>query len=353
MTVAANTRSQRRAPDGQAAAPGGAISAHGTDNSAATKATKTRARGRASANTPAPAWAVLVTVAAWCLCSGGRMFANKALYKVFPFPWFITGAAQLVAYAAGVALTATGVFAYRPCRSYSAWLRIALPACLATCTTLYSGNAAVMLLPVSFVQIAKGFTPSVTLVLAAAMGTETLSAQLVLSVLLISVGSGLSCLQGGGLSGVSTLGFTLQVRQRPVCSCTALLHAAARTVPLPLRSVRRRAHHKLRRVQLVACVSEALRAIHTRSMQVSRPEGYNLAESLRLLCLPNGVLLLACSAMFEAPAVWAALPSVAREQPALLAAIAGSSVLTDLTCFLALKVRIGALVLFASASAVS
>lgn len=146
------------------------------------------------------------------------MFANKALYRVFPFPWLITGASQLAAYAAGVALTATGAFPYRPCRSYGAWLRAALPACLATCATLYSGNAAVILLPVTFVQIAKGFTPSLTLVLAAAMGTETLSVRLVLSVLLISVGSGLSCLQGGGLSGVSTLGFVLQVRPPLPCS---------------------------------------------------------------------------------------------------------------------------------------
>jgi hypothetical protein len=159
----------------------------------------------------APAWLATGTVVAWCVCSGGRMFANKTIYRSFPFPLAVTGASQVVAFLSGVALTRAGIFRYRACKSWSMWLMAALPASIVSCATLYTGNLAVMMLPVTYVQIVKGLTPSITLLLAAAMGTERLSMPLVTTVLVISIGSGISCLQAYSMAGFDVLGMFVQV----------------------------------------------------------------------------------------------------------------------------------------------
>jgi hypothetical protein len=57
----------------------------------------------------------------------------------------------------------------------------------------------------------QGLTPSITLLLGAAMGTEALSFQLVATVLAISAGSAISCVQQGRMPGFSLLGLNVQV----------------------------------------------------------------------------------------------------------------------------------------------
>jgi hypothetical protein len=89
-------------------------------------------------------------------------------------------------------------------------------------------------------------------------------------------------------------------------------------------------------VQFVACISEALRAIFIKTMQQAvRPEGFNLAETLQLLCLSNAVVLLSMSAIFEVRQMHGTGDGM---QPMMLVITAFSSVLTDLTCFLSLQV---------------
>jgi drug/metabolite transporter (DMT)-like permease len=140
------------------------------------------------------------------------MFANKAIYMQFPLPLAVTGASQAVAFFCGSALTKSGVFPYRPCKNWAMWLRATMPAAMVTCMTLYMGNLAVMMLPVTYVQIIKGLTPSITLLLAALLGDERLSVPLVATVLMISLGSGISCLHAPSTAGFDMLGLLVQVR---------------------------------------------------------------------------------------------------------------------------------------------
>lgn len=91
-------------------------------------------------------------------------------------------------------------------------------------------------------------------------------------------------------------------------------------------------------MQLLACVSEALRAICIKRTQAARPQGFNSAELLILLALPSSIMLLGMSAIFEAPAALHAVPRLVSDHLGLAVLTAGSSILTDLTCYLALAV---------------
>jgi hypothetical protein len=98
------------------------------------------------------------------------MFANKALYSTgFRYPLAVTGACQAVAFAGALCLTACGAFPYRPCHNWSTTAKASLPAALASVATLYTGNLAVMTLPVTFVQIIKVRTRSLLCKLRVAM----------------------------------------------------------------------------------------------------------------------------------------------------------------------------------------
>jgi hypothetical protein len=105
-------------------------------------------------------------------------------------------------------------------------------------------------------------------------------------------------------------------------------------------------------MQLLACVFEAMRAICIKQMQRVRSQGFNLAESLLLLALPSACLLLSMSASFEGLAMLRALPWLWRSHKGLIAVLAASSFLTDLTCYLALTVRPRSLSVLRSTSAV-
>lgn len=169
----------------------------------------------AAAGSMAMSASVLV---AWCLCSGARMFLNKAVYSTgYRYPFAVTGLSQAFALLCAWALVQARAVAYRPCGSWRQYARTAMPAAAASVATLYTGNVAVMMLPVTFVQIVKGLTPSVTLLLAVLLRQERLSAPLVATVGAISAGSALSCARQGSLPGFSWLGFVFQVR-----SCGAI-----------------------------------------------------------------------------------------------------------------------------------
>ena len=281
------------------------------------------------------------------------MFANKAVYSTgFRFPLAVTGACQVFAAIAAAVLIGTGGMQYRPCASWTSYFRAVLPTALATAATLYSGNVAVMLLPVTYVQIIKGFTPSVALVLSAAMGTEKPTFSLVATVLAISAGSAVSCIHQQAQPAASSGGLTVQVRR---CASAALTCSQYQLVNEPDASYMKaclescklstcsRAWHWCTlsiRMQLLACIFEAVRAIGIKQMQRARPQGFNLAETLLMLAQPTAACLLAMSAVIEGREMLQAGPALWRHGRVLVATLAVSSILTDLTCYLALRVRL-------------
>ena len=91
-------------------------------------------------------------------------------------------------------------------------------------------------------------------------------------------------------------------------------------------------------MQLVACTSEAARAICIKRMQAARPQGFHLAEALSMLALPSAALLFTLSAVFEAPGMYEGARIVLRTCPELVAINAALSVLTDVTCDVSLRV---------------
>ena len=170
---------------------------------------RTEAEAAAPASKPLASASVLL---AWCLCSGARMFLNKAVYQSgYRYPFAVTGLSQTFALACAWLLVQARAFPYQRWSNWRQYAKVALPAAGASVATLYTGNVGVMLLPVTFVQIVKGLTPSITLLLAAMVGSERLTAPLVATVGAISAGSALSCLQQGQLPGFSWIGFMFQV----------------------------------------------------------------------------------------------------------------------------------------------
>lgn len=92
-------------------------------------------------------------------------------------------------------------------------------------------------------------------------------------------------------------------------------------------------------MQVLACVSEALRAIAIKGMRGSRAGGLNLAEAIIALAAPCAAMLLAMSALFEAPGSLQQLPELLQKHSAAIIGTVTMSFLTDLTCYLALMVR--------------
>lgn len=91
---------------------------------------------------------------------------------------------------AGLLLGILGIMPVRrPTTKASDYVKLA-PIVACTAATMFWGNAAYMHLSLSFIQIMKAFTPAFTLVIGAAAGVEKLRLGLVISVLLIAIGSG-------------------------------------------------------------------------------------------------------------------------------------------------------------------
>lgn len=65
-----------------------------------------------------------------------------------------------------------------------------LPLAACTAGTMWLGNAPYMYLSLSFIQILKAFTPALTLMVGVAARVERLTGALMLSVLLIAIGTG-------------------------------------------------------------------------------------------------------------------------------------------------------------------
>ena len=81
-----------------------------------------------------------------------------------------------------------------------------LPIIVSSTATMFFGNQAYLYLSVSFIQILKAFTPALTLMLCVVVGLESLQWPLLLSIALITVGTGSSVLEESGMPSFSMLG---------------------------------------------------------------------------------------------------------------------------------------------------
>ena len=81
-----------------------------------------------------------------------------------------------------------------------------LPIIISSTATMFFGNQAYLYLSVSFIQILKAFTPALTLMLCVVAGLESLQWPLMLSIGLITVGTGSSVLEESGMPSFSMLG---------------------------------------------------------------------------------------------------------------------------------------------------
>lgn len=234
------TRAMSRAaqdPSGTSAAP----RSRGHGSSTAANGTPRKARAPANGKRPVqlqlPLWlAPALAILAWCVSSSARMFVNKQLFRSgFPYPLAATATWQTVSFLGALALGRTQKYRIVPCSSWQQYASAGLPTALCTVGTLYTGNYGIMNLSVSFVQMVKGLTPSITLVLAVLMGSETLSLSLAATVSIISLGSAVSCIQQGAMPDFHVSGFIAQVRPALLLRlCKVSQHACARSVNSPL-----------------------------------------------------------------------------------------------------------------------
>eukprot|EP00879_Flechtneria_rotunda_P019726 GHRR01020728.1.p1 GENE.GHRR01020728.1~~GHRR01020728.1.p1 ORF type:complete len:176 (+),score=61.82 GHRR01020728.1:589-1116(+) len=132
-----------------------------------------------------------VSTVLWCITSSLLIVYNKQLYSNnFPFPLMVTGMGQVFSALAGLLLAASGAMPVRAASSNPSDLVKLAPIVACTAATMFGGNAAYMHLSVSFIQILKAFTPALTLLIGVAAGVERLQPGLVVSVLLIALGTG-------------------------------------------------------------------------------------------------------------------------------------------------------------------
>eukprot|EP00775_Hariotina_reticulata_P006948 gene6948-7165_t len=152
----------------------------------------------------------VVSTVFWMAASSALIIYNKELYdRGFPFPQMVTGMGQVFSVLGGLLLAASGIMPLRSPPSKLSDVTRLVPIIACTAATMYFGNTAYLHLSVSFIQILKAFTPALTLVIGAAAGVEQLKLSLVVSVLLIAVGTGIAVLAESGTPAYSLLGLML------------------------------------------------------------------------------------------------------------------------------------------------
>ena len=201
-------------------------------------------------NTGPQATALLWSAAAllgWIISSSGLILLNKQLMVTdgFKFPMALTAAGQFTSYLggelsavcnlnlcasltlsacahgcmpclgatssaphAGLALAKTNFMTCRPWPSGAFVLQRLLPIVILSALSLVSGNMAYLSLSVAFIQVLKVLLPAVTLAVGVAAGIERLTPALVVSVVLISVGTGYAAVLESQTSHFSIIGLS-------------------------------------------------------------------------------------------------------------------------------------------------
>lgn len=137
----------------------------------------------------AVALATLSTIS-WMFFSSALIILNKDVYQLgFQRPFFVTGMGQLFSLLGGLALVYSGCLPLRKLPNMRFVLLKLLPIAASSTTSMFFGNYAYLYLSVAFIQILKAFTPALTLMLCVIFGLERLHWPLVLSTMLIALGT--------------------------------------------------------------------------------------------------------------------------------------------------------------------
>ncbi|KAK9846011.1 hypothetical protein WJX81_008360 [Elliptochloris bilobata] len=155
--------------------------------------------------------------AQWVLKKYGKTKEGNAIIVVnkrllvdegFAYPLTLTGLSQFVSALGGWLVAQLGWMKLGPRPSWHVFATRLLPVVAFTAGSLYFGNVAYLSLSVAFIQILKVLTPAITLTVCWAAGLERLTQPLVLSVALISAGTGAATLyETGGGTGFAWAGF--------------------------------------------------------------------------------------------------------------------------------------------------
>ena len=139
----------------------------------------------------------LLIIAVYMFIGPALILLNKfILHNLdFPFPMFLSGLGVLVS---GVVARLIVGLGYVPLQRKEAvegmlWYKRVLPVGLAHAGTLAFGNSVYLLLSVGFIQMLKSFTPVIIMLTAYVVRIETPSKSVVMSVMVISLGTAMTC----------------------------------------------------------------------------------------------------------------------------------------------------------------
>eukprot|EP01023_Acetabularia_acetabulum_P009341 TRINITY_DN14168_c0_g1_i1.p1 TRINITY_DN14168_c0_g1~~TRINITY_DN14168_c0_g1_i1.p1 ORF type:complete len:331 (+),score=43.39 TRINITY_DN14168_c0_g1_i1:124-1116(+) len=239
---------------------------------------------------------VLATVA-WMWVSSAMILYNKYIYSQgFVFPFMATAAGQAFSAAGGYTMYLMGVQTLRPVPSLNDYIFKLAPIGIAFAGTLYTGNVAYLYLSVSFIQILKGFTPGIVLLLTGIIGLEKASATLVAAILMIGGGTGFAVLVEQGTPSFNFFGFVLF---------------------------------------LISSLTEAVRVVLVQV--IHQNDKFNTVESLIYISGPASICLFIISLIFEYEGmIEIGIPLVLKEPSAYFLAF-GFSCLTSITCYYAIQ----------------
>jgi len=216
----------------------------------------------------------------------------------FRFPFALTSMGQFVSALSAIPFAASGVASIKPPPSRRELLGKVLPTALFSAVTMFTGNYAYLYLSVAFIQILKAFTPAMTMVMLVAMGIEGWSGLVVLSVLMIAAGTGLSALIESSTPSFHLVGFI---------------------------------------AFMISAVTEAGRVVW---FQVALGDlKYNVFETMLYLSPITGAILGAMSLLTEWDGLTAPGGGFAKiwASPGLYSAALGMSCLVNLTTFIAIR----------------
>ena len=117
---------------------------------------------------------------------------NHVLHNGLPFPILLASCGQGASFIGALLLTSAGAFSLKAEIDLPFWASRCLPIGMASAGTLALGNIAYMHLSVSFIQMLKAGTPVVTMLVLFAARMEQPRRDLVLSILVITIGCALS-----------------------------------------------------------------------------------------------------------------------------------------------------------------
>ena len=139
----------------------------------------------------------LLIIAVYMFIGPALILLNKfILHNLdFPFPMFLSGLGVLVS---GVVARLIVGLGFVPLQRKDAvegmlWYKRVLPVGLAHAGTLAFGNSVYLLLNVGFIQMLKSFTPVIIMLTAYMARIETPSQSVVMSVMIISLGTAMTC----------------------------------------------------------------------------------------------------------------------------------------------------------------